>query len=52
MTIQLLALSILGPHPQEQQVLGFLSRTGPTFYGQYLGTAEVTCICDLPREND
>lgn len=26
--------------------------TGPTFYGQYLGTAEVTCICDLPRESD
>lgn len=51
MTIQLLALSILGPHPQEQQVLGFFV-TGPTFYGQYLGAAEVTCICDLPRESD
>lgn len=50
MTIQLLALSILGPHPQEQQVLGFLSQDQHFMASTWV--QQVTCICDLPREND
>lgn len=50
MTIQLLALSILGPHPQEQQVLGFLSQDQHFMASTWV--QQVTCICDLPRESD